>query len=171
MEEHNQTQSVQEHFRAPWSTRLKVITAAALLICGAVYFTADLLGSLLILALVILCLVFAVRGYSITDDKLLIHRLGWVKSFDLSDLSTVELSPGANIGSIRAWGIGGVFSFVGYFRNAVLGNYRAYVTDSKNAVVLVFNGSKIVVTPANPANFVTSVRAKSKIKQNESQSK
>ena len=54
-------------------------------------------------------------------------------------------------------GVGGLFGFIGRFRNEVLGMYRAYATDSINTVVLDFGGSKVVVTPDDPAGFVAAI--------------
>jgi hypothetical protein len=149
---------VRQHFSAPWSTSLKLITAAVLvfLLSAAIY--SDTVGAVAILGVVALCAAFAVRGYSVADGKLMIHRLGWSKSFDLSKLSSVEVRPGATSGSIRTWGIGGLFGFIGFFRNRSLGFYRSYVTDSENAVVLDFDGKKIVVTPGSPAEFAEAVQ-------------
>jgi len=42
------------------------------------------------------------------------------------------------------------FISVGNFHNTALGNYRAYITYPKNAVVQDFSGEIVVVTPANP---------------------
>lgn len=150
---------MKKHFTAPWSTTVKLWTAAFLVLCGVIYFYADGFGALLIVAVVLLCLVFSVRGYSILDGRLLIHRLGWSKKFDLSELTSVEFNPDATLGSIRTWGIGGVFGNIGYFRNSILGTYRAYTTDSKNTVVLDFGGKRVVVTPGAPAEFAEAARS------------
>ena len=41
------------------------------------------------------------------------------------------------------------FILVENFHNSALGNYRAYITNPKNAVVQDFSGEIVVVTPAN----------------------
>lgn len=152
--------AMKSHFAAPWSTKLKLLTAAFLLLCGAVYFYAGGISTAVVPALILACAVFAVRGYSIHDSKLLIHRLGWSKTFNLAELSSVEASPGVTMGSVRTWGIGGLFGYVGYFHNSTLGTYRAYATDRANAVVLDFEGQKVVVTPEGPAEFVEALRSR-----------
>ena len=65
------------------------------------------------------------------------------------------------MGSLRTMGIGGLFGFVGYFHNEILGSYRAYATNELNTVVLVFDGETIVVTPDDPEAFVEAVKAAS----------
>lgn len=148
-----------QHFFAPWSTRLKVMTVALVLICLVAAYTVKGWGSLVILAIVLIAATFAIRGYSVIDGRLLIHRLGWSTKFDLSRLTSVEVSPGATMGSIRTMGIGGLFGFVGHYRNEILGTYKAYATNEFNTVVLDFDGEKIVVTPDKPEEFAEAVEA------------
>lgn len=150
---------MKQHFFAPWSTKLKVMSIALLMICLVAAYTSKGWGSLVILAIVLVAATFAIRGYSVIDGKLLIHRLGWSTKYDLSGLSSVEVSPGATMGSIRAMGIGGLFGFVGYYRNEILGAYKAYATNELNTVVLDFGGEKIVVTPDKPEEFAEVVEA------------
>ena len=148
-----------QHFKAPWGTKLWVMTAGVLAILVVALVTVKGWAALLLAAIVGLALAFAVRGYSVLDGQLLIHRLGWATKFDLAELTSVEFSPGATIGSIRTMGIGRLFGFVGHFRNEILGSYRAYATDEENTVILDFSGEKIVVTPDSPVEFVAAVEA------------
>jgi hypothetical protein len=150
---------MREHFRAPWGRKLQLTTAVFLVICLAVLFTVQNPGRYVVLGIVFVAALFAVRGYSVLDGKLLVHRLGWATKFDLSTLSSAEVSPGASMGSVRALGIGGLFGFVGRYRNEVLGLYRAYATNDLNTVVLDFGGEKVVVTPDDPEQFVEVVQA------------
>jgi hypothetical protein len=148
-----------QHFFAPWSTRLKVMTVALVLICLVAAYAAKGWGSVVIVAIFVVAATFSIRGYSVMDGRLLIHRLGWSTKYDLSRLSCVEASPGATMGSIRAMGIGGLFGFVGYYHNEILGTYKAYATNELNTVILDFGGEKIVVTPDKPAEFAEAVEA------------
>ena len=111
-------------------------------------------GSLAILAILLVAAAFAIRGYSVMDGRLLIHRLGWSNKFDLSEMVSAEVSPGATLGSLRTMGIGGLFGFVGHFHNEILGSYKAFATNEFNTVVLVFGNQTIVVTPDDPEEFV-----------------
>jgi len=152
---------MREHFFAPWSTRLKVTTGvfAAVLIVAAV--AAAGWGSAVVVGILVVAAAFAIRGYSVMDGKLMIHRLGWSNKFDLSELTKVEVNPGATLGSLRTMGIGGLFGFVGHFYNEILGSYKAYATNEFNTVVLVFGSETLVVTPDDPEAFVEAVKAAS----------
>lgn len=131
-----------------------LITAGVLLLLAAVFVTAEALwAQLLILAIVGGCSVFAVRGYSVIDGELLIHRLGWATRYPLDDLRSVRFEPGVSMGSIRLFGIGGLFGYIGRYRNASIGSYRAYMTDRSRTVVLKFGETPVVVTPDEPKRF------------------
>ena len=135
------------------------MTGAFVAILGAVVlFTDDAIGSLVTVGIGLAVLAFSVRGYTVTDSELLVHRLGWATRFDLRKLREATFEPGAMTGSVRTLGIGGVFGFAGRFRNASLGAYRAYATDGARTVVLDFGDTTVVVTPDRPAAFVEALR-------------
>ncbi len=146
------------HFKAPWDSKAAVITGAFVVLCVVAYVFSPGAGSYVFVAILLIGLVFAVRGYSVLNEELLIHRLGWSTRFPLAELDSVELSPGSTLGSIRTFGIGGLFGYVGHFRNSMLGSYRAYATDTARTVVLRFGKKTIVVSPDRPADFVRQVR-------------
>jgi hypothetical protein len=148
---------MRKHFSAPWSRKLQLTTVALGLILIIAAFAADGWGSLVVVGIGLLAATFAIRGYSIADGRLLIHRLGWSTKYDLTDLTGVRFEPGATMGSIRALGIGGLFGFVGHYHNEMLGTYRAYVTDESRAVVMEFSQGTIVVTPGDPVAFLEAV--------------
>jgi hypothetical protein len=144
---------------APWSTKLKLTTAGFLLIILVAMYAIQGWGSLLLVGTLLVGATFAIRGHSLHEGKLFIHRLGWSTKYDLTRLVDLEVRPGATMGSARVMGIGGLFGFVGHFRNEVLGSYQAYATNEFNTVILDFGGTRIVVTPDRPGEFAESVRS------------
>ena len=158
------------HFSAPWSRGVKVITAVVVgivlimtvlpSVMPGVEFPAPVVS--IMVFLVIGCLLLGVNGYTVRDGRLLVHRLGWATKFDLSGLSGLEINPHAMMGSIRLFGNGGIFCFVGWYRASVIGRYRAYVTDPAKSVVLEFGNRKIVVSPDDPEAFVDALRETSR---------
>ncbi len=116
------------------------------------------IGRYIIATVLLASTLLIVRGYSVQNGKLFIHRLLWNNTFDLAKLTDVEACPDITDGSIRLFGIGGFFSSVGNFRNQQISDYKAYLTNSKNAVVLYFFDERIVVSPEDPEGFVRAVR-------------
>ena len=164
-------------FGAPWGRSLAIATSVQVLVLLAVCAAALLAGlldadlqswqrllvSLLGVGLPLTVLGaaarFAVRGYTVRDDSILVHRLGRSSTVDLRGLESATMSPHVMRRSVRELGNGGLFSYTGRFRNARLGSYRAYVTDHARTVVLRFpgraDGEVLVVSPDDPEAFVT----------------
>jgi hypothetical protein len=96
-------------FRAPWGKTLKVISALSTMLLLGIPLVISLLlfdraavppsariavGA--VAPLIILpCLLFTIRGYSIVDNALLIHRLLWSTRIPLNDLRSVSVQPNA----------------------------------------------------------------------------
>ena len=149
--------SVIQYFRAPWGLELRVVTAVfgvLLLVALAQGGYQTALG-LLVIALV--AAAFSVRGYSVSDGTLTVHRPGWVNRFNLNRLLTAEVLENGLPGSLRMLGVGGLFAFVGYFWHPDRGWYRAYATDPSKAVLLNFEDMSILVTPDSPREFAVAV--------------
>ena len=160
------TTPAREHFGAPWSRLVKTVTSivvAAVAVLSLLPYVAPTNAAtrwahLILLATLLVSLFLSVSGYSIRQGQLLVHRVGWATRFDLAKLSACEVNPHAMMGSIRLFGNGGLFCFIGWFRNGVLGNYRAYVTDPARSVVLRFGPRTIVISPDAPEAFALAVQ-------------
>lgn len=102
---------------------------------------------------------FMVRGYTVTGDAILVHRLGWSSTVPLDGLESATVSPDAVRRASRTRGNGGFFSYTGRFRSRTLGSFRAFVTDHARTVVLRFRdraeGDQVVVmSPDDPDALV-----------------
>jgi hypothetical protein len=157
-------------FTAPWGIHVKIMTIGGSLIClGApMLFIAPPDGSFAgqfmfycmkaPLFLWLGSLLFTVRGYSITEDSILIHRLIWTTRFPLEQL--IEVDTDGNItfrNSIRCFGNGGIFGISGLYYNRRVGTFRAFVTDVTRTVLLRFPSRTILVSPDDPRRFVSAL--------------
>ena len=158
------------HYRAPWSQLLIIISVLGTAIVGAaaaMLNSRDIAGSgpvtfglhLLICAVVPGAALFTVRGYRITPDAIEVQRLLWITRLPRHDFLSAETDSTAMNGALRVFGNGGLFSFTGLYRTGELGVFRAFVTDSKRAVVLRFASRVVVISPADPEAFVAELRA------------
>ena len=155
-----------KHYEAPWSTSLIVTSVLTTVVCvgvavGAWFSMAakhapGALGWVVLLPLVILfgAALFTIRGYSLSSDSILVHRLLWSTVLPRTGLESAEVDLEAMRGSLRTFGNGGAFSFTGFYYNKRLGSYRAYVTDPRRAVVLRYAKRRVVLSPATPEDFV-----------------
>ncbi len=113
--------------------------------------------ALLPLAIVIAAALFAIRGYSLERDSIIVQRPLWATRLPRTGLISATHDPAAVRGGMRVFGNGGLFSFSGWFRNKQLGTYRAYITDHSRAVVLRYSNRIVVVSPGDPERFVRDV--------------
>src|ERR1035441_717457 len=155
-----------KHYEAPWSTSLIVMSVLSTVICLGV--TTGVWWNLapklppgvtrgvvfLPLVLLFVTALFTIRGYSISSDSILVHRLLWSTVLSRTGLESAEAEPDAMRGSLRTFGNGGAFSFTGFYYNKRLGSYRAYVTDPRHSVILRYANRRVVLSPSTPADFV-----------------
>lgn len=152
---------MKKYFKASsWDPLLQVITIGVSIFALAfVYYFPNLITILVMGALIVIPPFFMIKGYSIDNQKLIIHRLGWTKEFDLNDLVSAEFNAQAMRGSWRLLGNGGLFGWIGTFSNKELGTFRAYATNRHKCVVLKLKDRTLLVTPDSPKEFVESIEA------------
>jgi hypothetical protein len=156
-----------KHYDAPWSRSLVVISTLTTLICLVIAFMPHTAATpanppyfwlrTMPIALIISCALFTIRGYSLAPDTILIHRLLWSTRLPLADLQSADFDPNAMRGAWRTCGNGGFFSFTGFYRNRLLGAFRAFVTDPRRAVVLHYSQRTVVLSPSDPESFVCDI--------------
>jgi len=144
---------------------LTSVVATCIFIFGAVHSALNgfLLVSIALWSIIFGALLFTVRGYSITGDGILVHRLFWSTRLPVSGLMSVEVAPGIMHNGIRVFGNGGLFSFSGWSRNRELGIYRAFVTDPQRTVLLRYATGSVVVSPSSPDEFVDDIARSQRI--------
>jgi PH (Pleckstrin Homology) domain-containing protein len=159
-------------FRAPWSASLRTMTVTsmgvmALVVMGAIVARPPLLAAVLLIALPLIIVASTVagrvRGYTLTEDAITVHRGSWDTRLPLTGLRSVTGDVDAMRGSIRVLGNGGVFAFTGRFWNSKLGWYRAFATDPGRAVVLRYANRTIVISPHDPQHFIMRARTLLKV--------
>ena len=164
---------IEATFAAPWDKRLIISSVVCVIILLAVSAPVMSLARVagwitaLTLSLIALTLIVAasciILGYTVTREAVTVRRLGWSTRFPRDHLESVSIAPYVMKGSLRTFGIGGLFSYTGYYRNNSIGAYRAFVTDHARTVVLRWptistgSGSIVVVSPHDPAAFVTAL--------------
>ncbi len=152
---------MKQHFGAPWGLKLKLVTALLGLLFLIVMIQEGSAAAAGLLVIALVAAAFGVRGYSVGEGRLTIHRLGWSTTHDLSRLRAADVLASGLPASMRMFGIGGLFSFVGSFRHPDVGWYKAYATDGTKSVLLDLGDEKILVTPDSPRDFAAAVRLQS----------
>jgi hypothetical protein len=155
-----------KQYKAPWGTSLVILSLLVTVVCLGVSVVLWLLAApklspglarllpLLPVLLVLGSALFTIRGYTVTPEAILVHRLLWDTWLPRVGLESAQVEPEAMRGSLRTFGNGGGFSFTGFYWNKRLGSYRAFVTDLRRTVVLRYAGRRIVLSPELPEDFV-----------------
>ncbi len=149
-------------FSATWGVLTKVITAAVSILLITVVlipvFTEPVQDKWFYVIMTIIPVgvipggsLFMIRGFRIENESLYVKRLLWETKVSLKGLKSAEHDPNATKGSWRVFGNGGFFGFSGLYRNRALGNYRAFITNFPDSVVLRFEKSVVVISPSDPA--------------------
>ena len=108
---------------------------------------------------IILCIVvylFRPNNYSVSSDKLLIHRMINNVKINRNNIQSVqEIDESQVKNSLRTFGVGGFFGNFGTFWNGKLGKMTWYVTRKNNFVLVeTKDQKKIILTPDKPEEFV-----------------
>ena len=158
-------------FGAPWNRNLRLITMIIAVVClgltaslwpviqaqgpGSMHFW----GGLLPVMIVISCAVFAVKGYRLEGRELVVERLMWVNRFPLQTLQWFQPSPRLIRQSGSLLGNSGFFGFMGLFKHARTGVFRALVTDPDRVVLLGFTKRSLAISPSDPERFLDAIGA------------
>lgn len=155
-----------KRYEAPWCTSLIVVSALLTVLClglsafllthVAPQLPLGLTRSLPLLPVLLLCVtaLFTIRGYTITPEAILVHRLLWDTRLPRVGLESVSIEPDALRGSLRTCGNGGGFAFSGFYWSKRLGSFRAFVTDLHRTAVLRYGTRRVVLSPDAPEDFV-----------------
>lgn len=146
-------------------TTSAVLILVVVIIGFAVYLTGQSDPEILwitIIPIVLICLItysFRPNNYTISDDKLLIHRLVGDIEIMRNSIKSVEIIDEVKVlNSIRTFGSGGFFGNFGKFWNSELGKMTWYVTRKDKFVMVIINDeNKIILTPDEPEEFVTAL--------------
>lgn len=139
----------------------KIVSSIAIIgftlgVClGAVDIITLIFGSVFIVWM-LYCRFTEIRGYSLADSKLIIHRkmnnlvlsLENFKSAEKIDSKAISLSLGSHLN---------VFSWTGTFYSKQLGKYEAFLTNTRELVLIVLHDYKLVISPEKREAFTASL--------------
>jgi hypothetical protein len=102
---------------------------------------------------------FAPSGYSVDGTSLRILRPASKKSIPLNEIESVRAIEKAEMrGSIRTFGVGGMFGYYGKFSAPQLGNLQMYATQMRNLVLVKLHTGKLIVLSPDDLNFVNDLQ-------------
>lgn len=109
-----------------------------------------------LIILYLIVVLFKPRYYNLNYEKLIINRTIGNVSIRKSGIKSVEIIDKEKLkGSIRTFGVGGLFGYFGKFYNSTFGAMTWYATKRSNYILIkTTSNKKIIITPNNPEDFV-----------------
>lgn len=158
-------------FPCTWSMGVTAITAITIIILVAsTYFiwTDDFPSSMLwlkyTLIVVFIATIIGGLGYmpirlTIGNDKIILHRLFGSINIPIKDIIAIKAIPNSETAfSIRIFGSGGLFGYLGKFKNKILGNYTMYATNVNELILIRTDRKTYVFSCKNRDEFIESVK-------------
>jgi len=147
------------HDAAPTSLRIKIVTGAILGLIGlflvlSYWYVSFLVAVAVAGGISVLCYLWSPMAYEVSDHVLtVLFRRGSKEFGTITDCNPVPKKLGM---TLRLWGNGGLFAVTGIFWNRRWGTFRAYLTTSDHAnLVLVDTADhKVLVSPADASGFI-----------------
>lgn len=105
--------------------------------------------------------VFRPISYVVTKEEIIVRRPLLNVHIKRADIKSAELIEGNKItGSIRTFGVGGLFGYYGNFANLSLGRMTWYATrKDKPVLIKTTDNKKIIFTPNEPDKFVNELNS------------
>ena len=155
------------NFDAPWDNVLKFATTLVIALFVWIAWMPPyepewivLLKVVLPLAILGVSWALAPAGYRLEGDELIVKRNLGETRIPLRGLKDARpLSRSEVRGTIRTFGVGGLFGYYGKFYSFSLGSQTWYVTDRSRIVLLETATRKYLVSPDNPEALISSIKA------------
>jgi hypothetical protein len=96
------------------------------------------------------------------DEEIAVRRLFSVVKIPLSEVTHIrQISKTTIDGSIRVFGSGGLFGYLGRFKNDKIGTYNMYATELNSLIMVsTTNNKKYVISCTKPKEFIEYVSSK-----------
>ena len=116
--------------------------------------------SFVLIATMIAMYMYRPKGIVVTNDALIIDRQVKPVTIQYSDIKSVKQVTNELKGSIRTFGNGGLFGYIGKYYNRNIGKMTWYCTQRKNFVLVELNDKRnIIITPDHPQDLLLELKA------------
>ncbi len=106
----------------------------------------------------VICLYYAPWRIDISDKELIIRRTFTPKRIQIESITTINLCK-TESPEIRIAGDGGLFGYMGWYRNQKLGIYFRYMGSTKNTFYIeLSNRRRYMISCDNPEEIIAAVR-------------
>jgi hypothetical protein len=148
-------------FSTPYDATTKIMSSV---VCVLLVVVAALTHSTLVscigAALLFLAFAFSPRQYLIQDRSVVVKRGIGKVTISLDGIREARVATTDDLrGAYRLWASGGLFGYYGLFSTPKLGNCWWYVTNRRNAVVVVTAEKTTLFSPNDVTGFLAAIQA------------
>jgi hypothetical protein len=143
-------------FKTSLDKLAKVVTAVVTVLIIGIIVLQLIITITTLLVSYLIAFMFRPISYVILDGLLVIHRPLLDIKIEVNEIKNVEILDSQELkGTIRTFGVGGLWGYWGSFANTRIGAMKWYATRMSNAVLITtVSNKKIVLTPDDPELFV-----------------
>lgn len=143
-------------FSASYDLTVKIVSVLVILAAlGGVVASHRVVVAFLLFLVLCLSYAYSARGYVCEGPRVIVKRLVGDVTIPLDGLREARLATADDFrGCMRLWGNGGLFGYYGLFRTTKLGKCTWFVTNRKNAVVLVTAAKTVLLSPDDVTGFL-----------------
>ncbi|MDR0506243.1 MAG: PH domain-containing protein [Dysgonamonadaceae bacterium] len=119
-----------------------------------------LLGILFCIGILIFSALECPFRVSVEKEGIAIHRMIGNIIIPVQTIEEIRLCNDSDTGSsVRTFGSGGAFGYLGKFRNTQLGDYQMYVTDSSKKIIVKTKDKTFVFSCDKPEELIRAMEA------------
>jgi hypothetical protein len=120
--------------------------------------TLTLAAAILLFAVFVVAYLFRPLSYTVTNDSLIIQRLAGNIHISKSSITEVRVIQKNEMnGSIRTFGVGGLFGYYGNFLHPKLGVMKWYVKRMDRLVLITTDSGKLLLSPDNVEGLINAL--------------
>ncbi|MDR0895908.1 MAG: PH domain-containing protein [Prevotellaceae bacterium] len=155
-----------------WSTEVIILTSFTFVVILGVIasfypqWPAGMLWMKYLIVMIVLSIVVIPAAYcpmrlSVDDERIVLKRVVGKLEIKLTEVRSITVASKKDIsGSIRTFGSGGLYGFLGHFYNKKLGHYIMYATDRRSLVYIRTAKGKYIFSTPQPQAFVDATNGK-----------
>lgn len=146
-------------FPASYDSTTKIVSAiACAVLLVAVVATKSVIVAAIGAPLIFLSFAYSPRGYRILDRSIGVKRLMGTIQIPIDGLREVRrATPDDCQGCLRLFGNGGLFGYYGLFQTSKLGKCTWYMTNRRNAVVVIAGAKTVLMSPDDVDGFLAAI--------------
>lgn len=111
--------------------------------------------TIVVLSIILIPALYCPIRLSINNEKIVLKRIVGNIEINLKNVHSVSIVSNREINnSIRTFGSGGLFGYLGQFRNNLIGNYTMYATEKQNLIYINTTKGKYIFSCSQPHEFI-----------------